>query len=93
MHLCGSAKAKDSNIRQAIIDRYGGDPKRCIGTKKAPGPLYGISADQWAALALALTAAENPDIRYDLGIQPERKKKVKNEPGCVSDGDATTTAV
>jgi hypothetical protein len=33
INLCGSAKAKDSNIRQALIDRYGGDQK-AIGGKK-----------------------------------------------------------
>ena len=58
MHLCRTMRAKDSNIRQAIIDRYGGDRKRAIGTKKEPGPLYGMSADMWAAFGVALTLAE-----------------------------------
>jgi hypothetical protein len=49
-HLCGSTKAKDANIRRALIDSYG--PQ---GTKKNPGPLYGIKADQWSALAVAVT--------------------------------------
>lgn len=49
LHLCGSARAKDGNIRQAIIDRLGPP-----GTKKQPGGTYGISGDVWAALALAL---------------------------------------
>lgn len=35
MHLCHSMKAKDSNIRQAIIDKYGGVNK-AIGNKKCP---------------------------------------------------------
>lgn len=56
-HLCHSSKAKDGNVRQAIIDRFGGK-KEAIGTKKNPGPLYGIKADAWQALALAITAAE-----------------------------------
>jgi len=55
--LCGSMKAKDANIRQAIIDRFGGEEK-AIGKKKTPGPLYGIKADVWAALAVAITYAE-----------------------------------
>ena len=50
MHLCGSMKAKDSNIRQALIDRLG-----VPGTKKAPGVTYEIKADEWQALALAVT--------------------------------------
>ncbi len=58
-HLCHSAKAKDGNIRQALIDRFGGKEK-AVGNKKAPGVLYGVSGHGWAALALAVTA-------WDLG--------------------------
>lgn len=50
---CGSSKAKDSNIRQAIVDRYGGKDA-AIGRKASPGALYGISGDEWQALAVAL---------------------------------------
>ena len=49
IHLCNSARAKDANIRQALIDRFGPP-----GKKKAPGKTYGIKADEWAALALAV---------------------------------------
>lgn len=55
LHICGTLQAKDSNIRQALIDRYG-EP----GTKKSPGKLYGFAADMWSALAIALTAKETP---------------------------------
>ena len=61
MHLCGSTRAKDSNIRQAIIDRYpatGGGKTPQIGIKNKKGPLYGISKDVWAALAVAITFDE-----------------------------------
>jgi hypothetical protein len=54
LHLCGQTRAKDSNIRQALLDRFGGKEK-AIGRKKAPGPLYGLKADEWQALALAVT--------------------------------------
>lgn len=50
-HLCGSQQAKDKNIRQALIDMFG-EP----GTKKAPGPTYGVSSHAWSALAIAVTA-------------------------------------
>lgn len=48
MHWCKSTRAKDANIRQALIDAYGKP-----GTKKNPGPTYGISGDCWSALAVA----------------------------------------
>jgi hypothetical protein len=53
LHLCGQARAKDANIRQALIDRFGGS--EAIGKKKTPGPLYGVKAHIWAALAIAVT--------------------------------------
>jgi hypothetical protein len=56
MHLCHSMRAKDANIRQAIMDRYGSTREAAIGTKKNPGPLYGVSKDVWAALGVAITA-------------------------------------
>lgn len=51
--LCGSPRAKDANIRQALIDRYGG--QSCI---KKGGPLAGIKSHLWSALALAVTYQE-----------------------------------
>lgn len=51
MHLCGTMKAKDQNVRQALIDKYG-----VVGTKKSPGPLFGVSSHLWSALAVAVTA-------------------------------------
>lgn len=57
MHLCHSMRAKDGNIRQALIDRFtgGAGEKAAKGTKKNPGPLYGVSGDVWAALAVGVT--------------------------------------
>jgi hypothetical protein len=55
--ICGDPRAKDPNIRQALIDRYGGKD-RAIGTKSSPGPLHAIARDVWAALALGLTWLE-----------------------------------
>lgn len=54
LHLCGQARAKDGNVRQALIDRFGGKAK-AIGTKASPGALYGVSGDVWQALAVAVT--------------------------------------
>lgn len=51
MHLCHSMRAKDGNIRQAIIDRLGAP-----GTKKNQGVTYGVSKDIWSALGVAIYA-------------------------------------
>lgn len=61
MYLCASMRAKDTNIRQALIDLYGGK-EHAIGRKATPGPLYGISGDCWAALAVAVTVAERVPV-------------------------------
>lgn len=61
MHLCGTARAKDPNIRQALIDRYGPGKERAVGLKASPGPLYGMKADCWSALAVAITVVEQPE--------------------------------
>ena len=55
--ICGDPRAKDPNIRQALIDRYGGKD-RAVGTKAAPGPLHGVAKDVWAALAVAIAWLE-----------------------------------
>lgn len=60
LYLCRSTRAKDANIRQALLDRYprsGGGKTPQIGTKKQPGPLYGFANDLWAALGVAVTCA------------------------------------
>ena len=59
MHHCHSAKAKDSNIRQALVDRFAsGQPNHGKGTKAEPGWFYGFRADIWAAYALAVYVAD-----------------------------------
>jgi len=49
LHLCNSPRAKDANVRQALLDRIG-----VQGTKKNQGPTYGIKSHEWAALAVAV---------------------------------------
>lgn len=53
--VCGRGNATDTNVRAALIDLWGGKEK-AIGKKHSPGPLYGMSKDLWAALAVAVTA-------------------------------------
>lgn len=56
--ITGSPRAKDGQIRQCLIDRFGPGKEKAIGTKKQPGPLHGVSADVWSALAVAVTFAD-----------------------------------
>jgi len=61
LHLCGNNRAKDPNIRQALIDKYpavGGGAVPQIGIKKEPGPLFNIKSHCWSALALCITYKE-----------------------------------
>ena len=58
--VCKTHKASDADVRSALIARLGE-----VGTKKAPGPLYGVKSHAWAALAVAVTADEilrNPAV-------------------------------
>jgi len=57
INLCGSMKAKDKNIRQALIDRFGP-----VGKKDSKGWFYGVSRDIWSAVAVGVTY-------YDLHIK------------------------
>ena len=61
LHLCGTARAKDANIRKALLDlfpRTGGGKTPQVGTKSAPGPLYGVSSHAWSALAVAVFVSD-----------------------------------
>lgn len=51
--VCRSPRANDASVRAALLDRIG--PR---GTKREPGPTYGVRADMWAALGVAVAALE-----------------------------------
>lgn len=59
LHHCGSPRAKDSNVIQALVDRFApGEPNRGKGTKASPGWFHGFAADVWQAYALAVYQAD-----------------------------------
>ena len=59
LHHTGQPRAKDSNVTQALIDRFApGEPNRGKGTKANPGWFHGFAADIWQAYALAVYVAD-----------------------------------
>jgi len=56
LHLCGTSRAKDPNVRRVLIDKIG-----VPGTRKNPGPTFGVTSHAWAALACAVTALETSE--------------------------------
>jgi len=54
LYLCGSSRAKDPNVWQAVLDRYGATKALAVGKKKSPGPLFGVTSHQRQALAVGV---------------------------------------
>src|SRR5688572_16609511 len=74
IELCGTMKAKDGNIRQAIIDEFPGTGEGSIpqiGNKKKPGPLYGVSSHVWPALGVGITHAKQSNV-YKINSNESR---------------------
>ena len=49
---CARKGNKDSLVRLAMIELHGGDKRTAVGTKKQPGPLYGVTSHAWQALGV-----------------------------------------
>jgi len=68
--LCGTHIAGDAQVRDAILDRFGGSRKRAVGKKSAPGPLYGVKRDLFSALAVALAYVDEVSVPHSLDCRP-----------------------
>jgi Holliday junction resolvasome RuvABC endonuclease subunit len=74
--LFGKAIGNDSKVTQHIEDMYGGRQK-ARGTKKKPGPLYGITKHLWQALGCAFACiqaleSDKPEEHYWDELYTER---------------------
>lgn len=72
LHHCLSMRAKESHVRQVLIDRFGGK-----GTKGLPGRLYGVSGHAWSALALAITVADQQRQNREGATDAERSDRAR----------------
>lgn len=58
-HLCGSSKAGDSNVIQALIDRFAPNTRNHgKGVKNSPGWFWGFHSDVWSAYSIAVYYAD-----------------------------------
>lgn len=49
---------KDADIRGELIFRFGPTRQQAVGTKRNPGPLYGVKKDAWQALGVVIAWLE-----------------------------------
>ena len=67
-HLCHNGAAKDSNITQALVDRFAyGERNKGKGTKADPKFFYGFRKDIWQSFALAVTFWDRKDAEMRSG--------------------------
>jgi hypothetical protein len=57
MNFCESRKARDSDIREALIHRFGGPAEL-----KKGGKLHGFKSHLWSALAVAVTYCDHEKL-------------------------------
>jgi len=75
--MCNSPLTSDAKIRAAVIAIFGPP-----GTKKDPGPTYGVTGDVWQAIAVGTTYLKEGDSLAVESKRDEEKalKKVAPKP-------------
>jgi len=79
--LTGSNKAKDSNVRRAVLDAFpatGGGKCPELGTKAQPGPLYGLTSHAIHALAVGLYWSEDNPLCEPWSVRAQRNARRKH---------------
>ncbi len=54
LHVSGGSR--DAQVRARMIELHGGSKESAVGTKREPGPLYGVTSHAWQALGVAVAA-------------------------------------
>lgn len=68
----GNTRASDSGVRLALIERLGPP-----GTKRAPGPTYGVTSHTWAALAVAVAVQDARQATRSAAGAPNAVEEVQ----------------
>ena len=92
--LLHSTSVKDTEIRRALCDMWGGE-KVAKGNKTAPGLLYAMSKHMWPALACAIAAAmriEGENRKAELEEVTLRRRKIAAATHRSGDPDAEEEA-
>lgn len=71
LQIAGASRSGDPQVRRALLDRMGE-----VGTSKKPGPLYGMKADLFSALAVVM-AFKDFEIEYQRVMRSPRAEKAK----------------
>ena len=70
-NITGTSRCGDAQVNRALLDRVGEK-----GTKKYPGPMYGMKSDLYAALAVGLTFKDLEAEYQAMAADPVKAKRV-----------------
>lgn len=65
--IAGNRSCKEGPAWDRLCEMHGGDKTQAVGTKKSPGPLYGVGSHARSALAVAVVAAMRAKLEEQKG--------------------------